>query len=429
MSSIVIYGRGKTGKSVANLLSLQGKRFVFYDDTSQYDLNKVFLPGSVVITSPGVSPCAKGLFFAKNLGCKIISELDFCWQLCKAPIISVTGTNGKTTTCQMIYHIFDKVGKKSWLLGNGGVPFSQRVLDVTTDDVVVLESSSFQLDSCKSFCPQVSLLTNVDCDHLNYHKTQRNYVYAKSKNSKLQGNGQYAVFNLDDVQSRQIADDCHCAKIFFSICKPCYCFFDKQTSTVFCNGKSEVVPFFAKMPKHDVSNALGAICACTLFGISLNSCILALSSYVSLPHRLQIVDCFDNVTFVNDSKATNVHATVSALSNFKRENLALIVGGSDKNETFDKLFCNMKNNVKIVVAVGQTARRLYFCAQKYGVNVVVVDNLINAVKLCYKTMSSCGGVVLMSNACASFDHYDSYQQRGNDFVNVVGEIKSAKKKI
>ena len=428
MSDIVIYGKGKTGQSLLSMLQRLGKSAVLFDDATGCVGDGQFGKDTVVIVSPGVPPHAKGLREAEELGAKIVGELEFCFPYCKGKCISVTGTNGKTTTCEMIYHALKHSGLETRLLGNGGTPFSSQVLDVARDEIVVLESSSFQLKDCVNFVPFVSVFTNFASDHINYHKSLREYAEAKIHNFKNQRDG-VAIFNKDDEWVVKIAEKCSCKKLFYSVQNSSTnCYYDGKNVVLRDGGVMQKVSaeFLSEFARHNLSNALGATLACHCVGAPLEQAVEALKSYRLLPHRLQKVATFNGVTFVDDSKATNVHATVSALGCYT-QNLALILGGSDKGESYDAIFDSMKENVLLVVAVGQTAEAIRSCGAKHGVKVEVLNDFKDAAIYCYERMKNASGVVIMSNACASFDKFSGYEERGNYFQKAVAEIQSGKK--
>lgn len=181
MTDIIVYGRGKTGLSVCKMLKKLGMRSRFYDDDNGFETGGEFSDRSIVVVSPGVMPNASGILDAKKVGARIIGELEFCLPYLNCRVVSVTGTNGKTTTCEMIHSIL-RGRYNSHLLGNGGVPLSSKILDTSIDDIVVLESSSFQLADCNDFNPFISVFTNLARDHINYHGTFGAYREAKLNN-------------------------------------------------------------------------------------------------------------------------------------------------------------------------------------------------------------------------------------------------------
>ena len=425
MTDIVIYGRGKTGQSLQKLLQKQGKSCVFYDDMQGFDTPCNFTPQTMVLLSPGVKPNAKGLALAKKCGSNIVTELEYCFPLCKAPVISVTGTNGKTTTCELIYHILKCTGKRAHLLGNGGVPLAEKVLDCQMQDIVVLESSSFQLNYCKNFAPKVSVFTNLAVDHLDYHTSMTEYSLAKQNNFVHQSVDDFAIFNADDNNVMVLSQRSKAHTLFYSVANAnANCYICDASAHLNIFGKNQVCKcdVLRKMFKHNQSNCLCAMLVCGLFGVSLEQSLQAISSYVFPPHRMQIVAKFCGVTFVDDSKGTNVHATVSACKNIQG-NVALILGGSQKGYTFDEIFCNLPNGIKYICATGQTAIDICHCGKKYGQTVHIFDDLKGCVHASFDTIKNIGGTVLMSNACASFDKFSGYAERGDHFQQLVEELK------
>lgn len=430
MSNIVVYGKDKTGNGLKEMLSKLGKNAVLYDDSDGFDGRGRFCSKSLVILSPGVPPQAKGVKIACRRGAFVVGELEFCFPLCAGKCISVTGTNGKTTVCEMIYKILRECNFTAYLLGNGGVPFCTEVLQVRGDETVVLESSSFQLDRCSAFAPYISVCTNVATDHLNYHKTVADYMRAKKNNFIHQRNG-FAIFNSDDETCVSISAECRCTKLFYSLYDAtANCYFDGANVILRDGAQSCAIaaPFLQQFVKPNRSNALAAITACCAMGVLPDAAVNALKTYTPLPHRLQYVCTVDGVNFVDDSKATNVHATICALRCFD-DNLALILGGSDKGESFDGIFERLPPNVLTVAAAGDTAQRISLDARHYGVAVEIFADIAQAAQYCYQSLAKRGGgTVLMSNACASFDRFGSYAERGEYFQKAVLQIYSENKK-
>ena len=432
MSDIILYGKGKTGQSLKKMTERLGKTSVFFDDTNGFDCDCDFDKNSLVVVSPGVKPDAEGMLRARKAGAVIMGELEYCFSFCKGKCVSVTGTNGKTTVCQMIHFILQQVGKASRLLGNGGVPLSSQVLDVAPDEIVVLESSSFQLQNVEHFSPYISVITNVAADHLDYHGSFENYVQAKSNNFRHQNSESLSVFNADDALALQISFDSPSLTYYYSVSnRNANCYYNK--GTVFLNvfGRQESFPcvYLSCLAKHNLSNALCAILTSRLLGVSIEQSCRAIELYKLLPHRLQPLTTYNGVTFVDDSKATNVHATVSALHCYENTPLTLILGGSDKDCVFDEIFSEAKSNVKLICAVGQTAEKISLTAKKYFWNVKICSDYKQALRTCYGKIKNVGGVVLMSNACASFDMFESYAQRGDYFANLVEELCREEKKV
>lgn len=429
MSDIIVYGSGKTGQSLGELVRNCGSEPIFYDDENGFISEGKFKNGDIALLSPGVKANANGVVAASKAGCKMMCELDYCFPLCKAKCVSVTGTNGKTTICELIRHILQQASIPCRLLGNGGVPFSSQVTSVSENEVVVLESSSFQLNNANNFSPYISVLCNVAPDHLDYHGSFENYLRAKANNFIHQKPSSFSVFNADDSCALQLAEASPACNLTYSVNAPSNCY--RQGDFVCLNlfGKSEKVRcnFLNKLVRHNISNVLCAILVCAVLGVDIETGCKALETFRFLPHRLQPVADFNGVTFVDDSKATNVHATVSALQCYENVPLALILGGSDKDCEFDDIFQNLRSNVRLVCAVGQTANKICSTAKKYNTEVKICGDYKDAVEACYVRIKNIGGVVLMSNACASFDMFDGYATRGDFFAKIVGDLIGAQK--
>ena len=282
MADIVVYGKGKTGQSLIKMLQQLGKNAILFDDDSGFEKSCRFAPDTTVILSPGVPPRAKGLVAAKAAGATVVGELDFCFPYCKAKCVSVTGTNGKTTICQMIARVLATCVGKVRLLGNGGVPFSSQVLSVQPEEIVVLESSSFQLADCKVFAPYVSVVSNVACDHLNWHPDLQHYRDAKANNFLHQRQG-FAIFNLDDEGSVQLSERCGTKKLFYALSDTkADCFFDGE-NVVLHGVVAARAPYLRNYAPHNISNALAALLACHCVGADMQASADALCGYVPLP--------------------------------------------------------------------------------------------------------------------------------------------------
>lgn len=421
MSDIIIYGRGKTGQSLLKMLQKQGKTAVFYDDKQGFDDGGSFDRNSLVLLSPGVKPLSAGIAQARKAHARLMSELEYCFPYCKGKCISVTGTNGKTTTCEMIYHVLRQASLPCRLLGNGGLPLSNEVLAITPDELVVLESSSFQLMGATAFSPYISVFTNLACDHLDYHGSFENYTFCKINNFIHQTSG-YAVFNADDDNVTELSEQCKCKRLYYSTSKAGNCYIDGEYVVINIDGQvsRSKLGFLQASTKPNLSNALASLLTAALLGIPLDTAIDMLATYRLLPHRMQFVASINGVDFVDDSKATNVHAAVAAVRNYSERNLALILGGSDKGEQFDELFKSLGANVVTVAASGDTARAIAGCGASYNVGVKVLDDISQAAEYCYKSLLDVGGgVTLMSNACASFDKFNGYAERGDYFQQAV----------
>lgn len=424
--NIIIYGMGTTGQALCKLLA-QGNNLYCYDDNiSQYNhIDSIdFANIDYCICSPGIANNTRFFQLLSDNGTKIIGELEYCASRCPATMVSVTGTNGKTTITQMIQHILIRHDISSYLLGNGGVPFSSKLNSITKQDIVVLESSSFQLERCVEFAPYISLFANIGEDHIDYHQSMEKYILAKINNFCHQHSGQYAIFNADDICS-QLADGCRCTTMFYSRQIPCNCYI--ENNNVVLNNQSLCkcdMGILANYTPFNQSNALAAILACSLMGVPLRSAVQYLDSFVFDAHRNQYVATVDGVDFFDDSKATNVAAVMAAIGCHDKK-IALIAGGYDKGYQFDNLFDNLGSVVHMSL-IGDTAVQLSALCKRYNVSFALCDNMQQAVQRSFDAIKDVGGVVLLSPACSSFDMYDSYSHRGQHFVECVEKLKYAK---
>lgn len=419
----IVYGNGKTGQALAKMLEKQGKNaIIFDDDVAKSQINKsdlCFDDETTLILSPGVKWNSDVVVLAKKCGAFVTGELNYCSKMLGGKMISVTGTNGKTTVCGLISHVLQRSGTENLLLGNGGVPLASHVF---TDKLVVHESSSFQLADCTCFNPYVSVLVSLDVDHLDYHGSVQNYVSAKCNNFAHQSKNHFAVFNADDKNVVEVSERCGCHKLFYGLKNPSADLF-LQGDTCYLGGKPVAKSsYFTALCGHNKGNVLCACLVASLFGVSFQNALDYAQSYTFLPHRMQVVERKNGVTFVDDSKGTNVHATLSALQSLGG-NVVLVVGGFDKGYGFDALFENLPKNVVFVAATGDTAQKIAQSAQKFQyINLCVCQSLEQAVAKCYDVLKNVGGTLIMSNACSSFDRYSGYAERGEAFCKAVKNL-------
>lgn len=423
MSDIIIYGAGATGVALKSLL--KNNNALLYDDdptksqVKDVDFDKVEL----VVTSPGIPPNSPFLAQCFKRGIKVIGELQLCYWLCSNKIVSVTGTNGKTTVTQLIKHMLDACGEANQLLGNGGVPFSQGLQSLNAQDIVVLESSSFQLKDCTEFAPTVSAVTNIAPDHLDYHHSYQDYINAKLNNFLHQNNGQFAVFNLDDQAVVDCSGLANAQRLFYSTSKPCNCYYD-DGKVVVDVGVKHTVDLEHAFSNHNLSNVLCATLCVAALGVDIKKAIESISTFSFDKHRMQFVGQVGNVCFVDDSKATNIHAVISALQSTAGD-VYLILGGIDKGLDFEQLVCCTHfKKVRFVACIGETACKLSSLLMQYGICHEKCQTLQQATQRCYDEAKATGGTVLLSPACSSFDMFESYKQRGVLFQRCAMELSN-----
>jgi UDP-N-acetylmuramoylalanine--D-glutamate ligase len=344
-----------------------------------------------VVISPGVRPDTLPLKWAAESRIEAMGEVEFAFRLCPCPIVAVTGSNGKTTTSTLIARIIEAAGLRACLCGNIGSPFSRYVLDLKPADIVVLEISSFQLESTIQFRPRVAVWTNFSQNHLDRHKDMEEYFEAKCRIFANQTPGDFAVLNASEPRHRKMAGQL----------------------------KARVLFFEAKDPA-DNPNHLAAMQAAGALGIGEDICRKVFSEFKGVEHRLEFVRQVGGVDFVNDSKSTTVEAGRWALERSAKP-LVMICGGLDKHSDYSPLKTLVSAKVKHMIAIGQ-AREIM--RSTFG-EVVAVDtctSLEDAVQAAQR-IARTGECVLLSPMCASFDMFNDYEHRGRCFKDIVNKLE------
>ncbi len=405
-------------KFTTNELDLLGIKYEFGGHS-----DRIFDCDFIVI-SPGVPSSADIVVKAKNMGIKVLSEIEVASWFCKAPIVAVTGTNGKTTTTSLIGFILKNAGFKTIVAGNIGAPFSDFVLDVDEESVVVLEVSSFQLDHIETFKPKVAVLLNITPDHLDRYTSFGDYILSKFRIFKNQKENDFAVYNYDDEIVQPYVESLNLIKMPFSVVErlPVGAFIDDGYIVLKFENKEERI---AKMGEikirgiHNVYNSLAAALAARAMEVKDEIIRESLKAFEGVAHRLEFVREINGVKFINDSKATNVNSLWYALESFD-EPIILIAGGRDKGNDYSKVYDLVKKKVKLIVAIGESKEKIYN-EFKTLTNVVKVNSMEEAVKISFENAIP-GDVVLLSPACASFDMFDDYEHRGEVFKKLVNDL-------
>ncbi len=428
---VLIVGSGKSGKSIKKLLKYQGYYTIFATEKeincsklNKKQKDRLFLNLSFIVTSPGV-PLEKELFVeAKKRKIKVYGELDYASKFLKGQIIAVTGTNGKTTTVSLINHLLSFYSDNVFLGGNIGVPVSEFVNKSNENSLSVLEVSSFQLETSKTFHPKISVILNISEDHLNRHKTMTNYIKCKYKITKNQTEKDILILNADDEFLLKNPPKTKAKVYYFSTKKEVNGCYVKRNCIYFKDNqiKEKLISLsgFKLVGNHNVSNLLASILSVYLL-TSNKELLKNYKSFSGVEHRIEFVKNIKGVSFYNDSKATNIDSTLVALKSFNSE-INLILGGSDKGYDFDELFKKMPKNIKNIVVFGQTCNKIAFSAKKYNFkNIQICNDLKQSTKLCFG-LSKAGDIVLLSPACASFDQFSNFEERGMFFKKIVQEI-------
>lgn len=440
-AKVLVLGLARSGLAAARLLISGGARVVGADESSELELPDgldgveiklgTFEEGLLsgvreVILSPGIPMNHPIVASAKRSRIPVMSELELGYRHCEARIVAVTGTNGKSTTVNMIGMILKEAGYESVVAGNVGLPFCSVVSDLGSDGIFVLEVSSFQLESVHRFHPMVAGLLNLTPDHLDRYGDMDEYIAAKSRIVENMGEGDIFFYNARDKGCRSIAGRFEGETVPFSSSGP-------VTGGAFLDGemllrewKGEREPVIRRsdlkvIGLHNVENALAAIAAIQPFDVSREACEAALSRFEGLSHRMELVAEIEGVAYYNDSKATNVEAAVMSLIGLDRK-VVLILGGKDKGSDFS-LLVPVLGKVKAVVTIGEAAP-LIEKAVASAVPFTRAETMREAVDIAGGKAVE-GEIVLLSPACASFDMFDDFEDRGEVFKSCVLESRKA----
>ena len=397
------------------------------------------LDSDLIIVSPGVPINIPTLEKAFDKGIPVWSELELGYQIVKnfkSKIIAVTGSNGKSTTATLIYNILKKAGKRAILAGNIGQAFTSFPIEKDLYDFIVLEVSSFQLDTIFEFKPDISIVLNITPDHLNRYNNFNNYIKSKSRIFINQTENELSILNYDDSICRNLANGFEVKKEFFSVNKLINPnIFVNEDQLIFhfparlgsrCIGRQEhshIQISFQDLPiigLHNVSNISASAIACYHCGLNSNEISDGILSFSGLEHRLEPVASIKGINFINDSKATNSASVKTALQSFDAP-INLIMGGSNKNEDFSNLKPFIKENVRNLILFGETKDILY----KTFSNVVktyIVEDLKKATEKAL-TVADKGDYVLLSPGCASYDMFKNFEDRGRKFKEIVLDLQ------
>ena len=380
------------------------------------------------IISPGIAQDSELVQKAQSNEIPIISEIEFSSWFTTAPILAITGSNGKTTTAHLLAEMIQTDDLHGSLAGNVGIPFAEMVLeDLRNPDpkrVWVLEISSFQMEFIEHFKPYIAIFLNITPDHLNRYPSMKEYIAAKMNMWSRQTAEDFIVYNADDtILVEEIAESTS-RKIAFGSGYHPEAIFQPNRTKIYTEEHATLIEMnqLALPGKHNLANALAAATAAHLMGIPNKLISATMSQFSGVPHRLESIAEIDGVTYINDSKATNLDAVQVALKSFSQP-IILLLGGLDKGGDFRSLLPHTHNNLKEVIAFGQ-AKELILMALRGAVRSTSVMDLKEALELA-QDCSQPGDVVLMSPGCASFDQFENYEERGDHFRSLVTVMEKA----
>ena len=386
----------------------------------------LILNADVVMKSPGIpdkSPIVKKLH---EKGIPVLSEIEFAAPFTKATIIGITGSNGKTTTTMLTYHLLKSAGLNVGLGGNIGKSFAWQIAD-NKYDCYVLELSSFQLDGVVNFNPHIAIITNISPDHLDrYDYKYENYIAAKFRITMNQTKEDFLIYDADDdAIAEWLKTNTTKAKLIpFSLTKTF------SEGAFIKNNKMEIsinqeeftmdTEYIALEGKHNMKNAMAATSVAKLMQIRKSTIRESLSNFQGVEHRLEKVLKIQNIQYINDSKATNVNATFFALDSMNTPTV-WIVGGVDKGNDYNELMSLVREKVKAIICLGVDNKKIINVFGNVVDMMIEVDNMSDAVKMAQR-LSEKGDTVLLSPACASFDLFESYEDRGRQFKQAVKNL-------
>lgn len=437
---IFILGMARSGFSAAKLLAKYNNNILITDikEQNDSDINKLKSLGiefiktdkpedlltedfDFVIKNPGIHPNHPVCKKAELLSIPVTNEMEVAYNFLpkSVKIIGITGSNGKTTTTTILYNILKKANLPVHLGGNIGYPLCSLIANIKDNDTLVLEISSHQLNDFINFKTDMSILTNLSEVHIDHFGTYDNYKAQKVKIFNYHDNSNLAVINKDNVDSIDSTKDIKSTKVFFSSSSNA----DICIKSGFIVYKNENIIDLSDIKlkgNHNYENIMSVIVIAKEFNVSNDIICDVLKEFGGVEHRLEFVKNINGRDFYNDSKATNVKSTQIALSAFSSPTI-LILGGLDRGHSFEGLI-NYLKNVKIIVCYGQTKERIKEFADKLNIECSVVNNLTEATISAYNS-SEKGDVILLSPACASWDQYKCFEDRGNEFKNVVNNLK------
>ena len=439
---VLVIGAARSGLAGAEFLAKTGNQVVLTDMKQCNDIaeleklgvsfiwgeqpNVAQIQPDYIVISPGVPLTIPPVQYAKQHNIPVIGELELAFANCKAPFVAITGTNGKTTTTTLTGELLKRTGKNIFVGGNIGVPLVSYAADLSEEDVVVAEVSSFQLETIDTFAPHLALMINLTPDHLDRHGNMENYLACKANIFANQTEQDYLILNYDDEALRPLATQS----------KGKVCFFSQQhilEEGVYLDGNQVMLKLNgASIPvckteeiaikgKHNLENAMGAILLAYLSGVSVEEIRDVLMTFQGVAHRLEPVRMHNGVQYVNDSKGTNPDSTIKAIEAYGNP-IVLILGGLNKGSDFAPLASLVKEKVKQVVVLGEAKDVIINALDEAGFGAYTKVETFEEAVLTAAGLAESGDVVLLSPACASWDMFKSYEERGDLFKQIVNGL-------
>ena len=373
-----------------------------------------------VIKNPGIKYDNPLVVKAKELGIKVINEVEMSYSFLNKDIniIGVTGSNGKTTTVNLIYNFLKEEKDNVYLGGNIGIPLSNFARNIEAGSYLVLEISDHQLVDMSEFKTNVSVLTNITPTHLDFHPSYDVYKEMKKRIFRHHTKDDIAIINSENEESLKVTNDIKSTKYYFGKDNKDKCYYDDK-AIYYDNEEVIKLDDIVLKGEHNYQNIASAIIACKVYRISNEAIVNVLKRFGGVEHRLEYVSEYNGIKFYNDSKATNCVSTNIALSSFNKP-IVLLLGGTDRGHSFHDLDDNM-NNVRAIICYGETKDRIEEYAKEMNIKCYKFNNLSEGMHKVKEIMKT-GDIVLLSPACASWDQYKCFEDRGNEFKELVKEI-------
>lgn len=418
--NVLVYGLGISGQSACKLLHEQGACVSIYDDEKRFSNVYSFCPEpklkkfDLVVLSPGIKMLGNELISHFELAkTPIISELDLGFKFCKGKVIGITGTNGKTTVTSLVGEIFKTAGKKTFVCGNIGLPITSIAMKTDRKSFVVCEVSNFQLESSQYFRPHEATILNLAPDHLDRHGSYQEYVRVKRK--ILSPKKQKVVLNYDDEGSKMSKID---KKVLFFSKIPLEKGVFVKNNAIYHN-KTKIIslndiPLFGEK---NLENVLASVALAVGYKIKPQIIKKAVCNFVAPSHRLEYIGLVNGAEVFDDSKATNISASVGAIESLGEKGLVLMLGGLNKGFLFDEIF-DKGYNFEDLLCFGEAGEEIAGCAEKYGYSPKTFKSMKDATFYARQNAQT-GQKILLAPACASFDEFSSYAVRGEVFREIM----------
>jgi len=444
--TFLVVGTGISGIAAVKLLAEKGAEIILFDSNSKLEYDSIRkklpeeieaslilgeLPGRVMervdiaVLSPGVPTDLPFVVELQERKIPVWGEIELAYRCGKGRVFAITGTNGKTTTTALVGEILKTYYDSVFVVGNIGLPYTEYALEMTDDSVTAAEVSSFQLETVHKFCPQVSAILNITPDHLDRHHTMQCYVQAKANIARNQTEEQVCVLNYEDGYLREMAKDISADVFWFSsghILERGVWMEGEQI--IYCDTKRIPICTTREMKllgRHNYENVMAAVAIAMHAGVPAECVRRAVKEFNAVEHRIEYVREVDGVKYYNDSKGTNPDAAIKAVEAMERPTV-VIGGGYDKKSEYDEWIASFGNTVKCLVLIGETKHAIASAAQRAGfTNVIMAEDLKEAVKTA-GAQAEPGDAVLLSPACASWDMFKSYEERGRLFKEYVNAL-------